>query len=220
VTALFIWVYFFSGVFRVDEVRVEGNISLEREYIVRKAGVGPRTHLLFFDEGDAERALRGEPRVERADVRREFPDGLVIRVKEREPVAVLKQGDVFLLVDRGGWVIREESEKPVGLPELTGLSFPDLDPGDRLSGGSAAAAMALINSMSPRMRPLCSEVGGLPGGDLYAVVDGIKVIYGEATLLEKKNAVTALSLQQLRSRYPTMEYLDVSLPDRPVMKPA
>lgn len=79
-------------VFRVREVRVVGVDAAHPSVLVAEAGLmGAEVHWWSPLQGYAERVLR-DPLVAEARIERRFPDGLVLEIVERRPVALLLTG--------------------------------------------------------------------------------------------------------------------------------
>ncbi len=109
--------------FRVRQVEVQGLARLDEAEVLRWAGLGPRTHLLTLSLADLQRRLEAHPWIARAEVERELPDRLELRLRERQPKARLL-GDRLYLVDEAGTVFDSCADaRCAGLPIITGLDL-------------------------------------------------------------------------------------------------
>jgi cell division protein FtsQ len=120
--------------FNVKHVRVEGQNRLSVAEVMEAAGVARGPNLLALEQDLVAARLVKHPWIKSAKVARELPDRLVITVREREPVAQLALGALYL-VDRKGEVFkRVEAGENFDWPVFTGLVREDLDddaPDDR-----------------------------------------------------------------------------------------
>lgn len=89
-----------SGVFRVQDVRVEGARRLSERQVVELAAV-PAEASLLDDPGPVAERVERHGLVREAVVMRRLPATLVVRIVEREPVALLSDS-VLEPVDREG----------------------------------------------------------------------------------------------------------------------
>ncbi len=111
-----------SPVFRVRNVEVIGNAHTPRAQVLAAAGLVPgHGDVLMVDAGpqSATRALNALPWVAAATFERRWPWTVVIRVKERAPVARVMSGNAEDVVDKSGRVLEvspPRTTKPV--PEL------------------------------------------------------------------------------------------------------
>ena len=74
--------------FRVREVEVLGMDNLTRDAVLSQAALRPRASV-WDDLSTTEARLAAHPLVRTVEVHREFPDGLIIELEERRPVAFL-----------------------------------------------------------------------------------------------------------------------------------
>jgi len=104
------------------EILVRGCKELTEKQILALAAIEPSRNLLIVDVEEVGRRVKANPWIEYASVGREYPDRVVIEVRERKPVALLKRDDALFLVDREGNPFKElEQEDEMDLPILTGF---------------------------------------------------------------------------------------------------
>ena len=107
--------------FRVRETVVKGCKELTEKDILSLAAVRSPTNLLTINRDAIARRIRGNPWVQEVFVGREFPDRLVIWVRERKAVALIQKGNGLYLVDGGGAPFKRlETGEESDLPVLTG----------------------------------------------------------------------------------------------------
>lgn len=125
---------FLSGpLFSVRRFEIAGNERARTEDLLRTLETWRGRNLVMLDLGPIAERLAGEPWVERVTLSKRFPDGLSIRVTERRPVALFRDGTRLLWLDAKGRTIapydaRADREEYVlvsgdahSLPELVGL---------------------------------------------------------------------------------------------------
>jgi len=217
--AALLWVYTGTGVLKVRNTEVRGNHKLDADYLRALSGITPETHLLKMDVKAVERALLTEPYLRGVKVSRRFPDTVVLDVEEREPQGVIVQNGRYHLVDTGGRILESAGEMPQDMVEIRDLQVPVLYPGKEISGDDFTSVMSLLRSLPPELEGITEAVGYDGGEGLYLVGSGTRVIYGDASNLSRKNTVAFLALRDLVDNYGAVEYIDVSLPDHPVIKP-
>jgi len=107
--------------FALTTIDVDGNRWVDRNEILQSAGVSEGTSIWLAAPTQLRVRLLSHPRIERVAVRREFPNRLVIAVRERRPVAIVHL-DQLQYVDRSGRIfgpLRDEDSRD--LPLITGL---------------------------------------------------------------------------------------------------
>lgn len=106
---------------RVRETVVKGCKELTEKDILSLAAVRSPSNLLTINRDAIARRIRGNPWVQEVFVGREFPDRLVIWVRERKAVALIEKANGLYLVDGGGAPFKRlETGEESDLPVLTG----------------------------------------------------------------------------------------------------
>ncbi|MDI6874242.1 cell division protein FtsQ/DivIB [Candidatus Solincola sp.] len=213
------WVYLFTDVLNVRRVEIYGNQRLSGDYLRSISGITSRTHLLKMDVGAVEKALLAEPYVLRVEVHRRFPHTVMIRVTERTPVGCLVQNGRFHLVDREGLVVESADADREEVPEITGLRMPLLYPGARLEDPRFQGIVGLLEEIPEELRERTEEVGYAEGEGYFLLADNTRVIFGDCSDLRRKGEIAQAAMREIAPRYPGLQYVDVTYPDHPAIKP-
>jgi cell division protein FtsQ len=130
VSGVFIFGYDFltqCGYFNAESVIVIGAGRLSEEEILKQACVKQRMNILSVNLSMARKRLLAHPWIAEAEVSRELPATITIRIKEHAPLAVLDLGRRFLIDTRGEIFKERTASDPDDLPVITGLEYSDLD---------------------------------------------------------------------------------------------
>ena len=139
VLKLFIFLLFFIGIglagshafqklchsdfFQITAIDIDGCRMTDKEQIVSLSSVDIHSNLLAMNVAQVKAKLENHPWVAQAAITREWPNRLIITIKEKKPVAILNQNDGLLYLDRTGSVIaRAESQQELDFPVITGLA--------------------------------------------------------------------------------------------------
>jgi cell division protein FtsQ len=108
--------------FEIKEVSVRGLKELTEKDILTQAAITPRQNLLSVNIESLGKRISANPWVKNIYVGRELPNRLVLEVRERNPVAMVKQASDFYLMDNEGFVFKKLGKgDEVDLPILTGI---------------------------------------------------------------------------------------------------
>ncbi|OHE24951.1 MAG: hypothetical protein A3J94_02340, partial [Syntrophus sp. RIFOXYC2_FULL_54_9] len=111
-----------SSTLSIRETVVRGCKELTEKDILTLAAIRPAANILTLNPDAIARRIRTNPWIREVFIGREFPDRLVIVIRERKAVALLqKQGGLYLLDSNGAPFKRMESGDEPNLPVLTGL---------------------------------------------------------------------------------------------------
>jgi cell division protein FtsQ len=206
-----------SPLLTVKRVEVVGTVHVTQQRVRTLALVPADATLIRFPaDAVAERVAR-DPWVASVTVSRLFPDGMRIRVTEREPVAMVDAGSTFWLVDRTGMVMAKRSVE-LTASAIVVRDVPGLDPkvGRRTSSEPLMNAIAVLAGVSQRLR---SEIGSISaptidGTTLYTR-DRVEIVFGDATEARTKDALVLTILDEHRGKVVS---IDVRTIDRPTWR--
>jgi len=176
------------------------------------------TNLLTVDlEGWRQRLLLS-PWVADADIRRVFPDSVLVELSERQPAALGRVDGALYLIDRTGAVIGEfgPDHADLDLPIIDGLmawrgGVPVVDERrGRLVGRLLTALLG-----SPEMERLLSQVDVTDAEDVIAVLKGdtVQVRIGRERFVERLQSYVELA-PHLREGVPDIDYVDLRYDNR------
>jgi cell division protein FtsQ len=200
-----------SSLVAVRDVKVEGVAGGDRERIVAAlTGAARDMSTLHVQSDSLQNAVREFPSVASVRADPNFPHGMTIHVIERQPAAVVSDGDRQVAVAADGSLLAGLQVKGDDLP---GLRVDQLPASGRLSGDPLSEARAIGAAPAP-LQPLVADVA-LSGdyGIVLTMRGGIELRFGAGSKLPQKWAAVAAILadRQLTS----ISYVDVRVPERP-----
>lgn len=118
-----------SPLLQVTTIQVSGYHRLDPQSVIEQAKIPADVNILSLDLDGVNRRLRSHPWIAAALISREIPDRIRIEIKEREPVALVR-GHQFFLMDYQGVCFASAVPSEYGsLPIITGLDPESLAPG-------------------------------------------------------------------------------------------
>ena len=195
-------------------------IACRREFVGRDVrallDASRLRNLLLLDIGLLKDMVEAHRWVNEARVRKVFPSTLKIEITEREPAAVLKAGESFLLIDRDGvWLERLTAREEAGFPLFVDrASFAD-NYQEKLG-----LAWKFLDDLSLEAR------GAIDSLDLSDPRNVSVYLRGQSTRLILGDERFAERLSFIRSYQETMEaqngpaeYIDLRFDDRIIFRP-
>jgi len=95
----------------IRDIDISGNQNLSKREVLKGSGLHEGENLLTLSLEDAERWLRENPWIREVSIRKQFPDTLLIIIKESTPVALLNHHGRVFLVDERGSILQELDDK-------------------------------------------------------------------------------------------------------------
>ncbi|MDY6951112.1 MAG: FtsQ-type POTRA domain-containing protein [Thermodesulfobacteriota bacterium] len=133
-----------SSCFKASEIVVEGNRRLSKETILKEAQVRPGDSILEINLKVLRYRLMANPWITAADVWRELPDKIHIRVTERVPIAKIALDRAFYLDGTGQIVAPVKASDEINVPLVTGLTLADTDRDNQGESKVFAAVMRVL----------------------------------------------------------------------------
>ena len=203
-----------SPVFDVQRVKVVGappGVAREVQQATQ-ATVG--TSLLALDQGQLEDTVRLLPSIAAVSIDRAFPHALVVKVAVERTVAVARRGHASWLVTASGRVVRPiEKGSELELPRIWLTRAVPVRLGSTLPATFVQETKVLAALHEVRFRRLARGVRSEDGELTIVLRNGPELRLGEPVDVALKLAVAKQLFSRLR---PETQYLDLSVPERPV----
>lgn len=208
-----LWLVFLSPVFRLSAQKVEitGEGTVIEPGAVQKVVAGEvDTPLTVMDTVGLRNSILDVPGVRDVVLTRQWPDGLLVELTAREPVAAVPDGDSFTLRDDLGDVVGRAEKVPKELPVI---EIPD----GADTGRSLEAAIFMLNAIPADLHQEIKSVGAkTPDAVTMKLRDGATVLWGNQKDADLKVRV----FEVLRSAEETRgaKVFDVSAPNAPITR--
>ncbi|HEY7197994.1 MAG TPA: FtsQ-type POTRA domain-containing protein [Gaiellaceae bacterium] len=208
-----------TPLFAIRSVQIAGVDAQARPQVTEALRSFEGTSLVKIDPGAVEARLRTLPSVLDAKVDRAFPNTLRVAVEPEQPLAVLRYRTDGWLVSRRGRVIRPfDPSGDARLPRIWTAAAADLTAGDHVSDANAQVVLRALDDVPERfpLRILAGRTGD--DGVTFILSSGTELRLGTPDDLRVKLAAAQAVLRALSAaRRAELGYLDVSLPERPVV---
>ena len=197
----------YTPLFAARTIRLQGAGSLPRDDVLAVARLDEGSNVFHLDTGTAERDLEADPRIFDARVTTSLPDGILIRIVPRVPVAIV--GVPGMLVGADGVVIG-----PAGpMANLPALRSED---GGGPAGRGLEVAAAVVGAMNTDLRRDVEAVVIRSDGDLEVkLVAGFSAYLGDRSELGAKAASLAALLDWAEEQDARVVSADLTVPGSP-----
>lgn len=217
VVAAALWLYR-SPVFSVKTVDVVGAARLSPDAVKELAALPSDVTLLRLPAAAVEARLERNPWIASAEVTRDFPDSVRIRVVERIPAAIVSvTGKVRWLVDPAGvWLAPQSPDATSSLLPIRDVEGLDPLAGKKTGSETLLNALAILSQLDPSLAPKVRLLSA-PSIDKTALVtkDDVEVFVGTADDIARKQQVAAKILAEEAGN---VVYINVRTVDRPTWR--
>ncbi|QCW51169.1 FtsQ-type POTRA domain-containing protein [Nocardioides dongxiaopingii] len=205
-----IYAVYFSTALSVQGVDVVGEETIATKDVLAAADVPTGGPLATADLVAIERRVASIAVVRSVEVTRKWPHDVLITIQEREPVAIVKRGDLLRAVDVEGVLFGSYQRAPADLPRIETGADADVD----LAADPDALreAVTVVAALPDEVADLLDhvELSGIDQVDLV-LGDGRLVRWGNADASTEKAEIVVPLLQQ------DGQVFDVSVPGQPTV---
>lgn len=108
--------------FQITAVRINGNLMTSKEQIAALSRVDIHSNLLALDVSQIRALLESHPWIAKAEIIRDWPNMLLINLKEKSPVALINRSSGLFYLDNTGHMIAAAApSQELDFPVITGL---------------------------------------------------------------------------------------------------
>ena len=215
-----------NDLFRIRDIKIECNGDIiTPKHIIEYARLSEMKHLFAANiEEIRDQLLMKVPRLKAVEIKRRLPGELIIRVRERVPMAQLKVNHYYLTLDCEGYVLGKMTGSKT-IPILVGYKLPGIRPGVQLSAVGVRNALEVLDvcqttPIGQRVRIVSIDVRNAQALDLR-LANGERVMLAWTNMgdlsslarqhLEQKLARLAESLKSAAHRSKRIAWIDMTL---------
>lgn len=142
-------IYFFlsSAIFCLKGIMIYGIKQIKPEEILRDIKIKPRKNIFLIKSKSMENTLGKHPKIKEVKVRKKYPNNLEISIKERKPLMVLKDRNIFAIIDKEGQIMETGNYFPnLFLPLVEGIVLIEPAAGKNILDDKIRACSAAISA--------------------------------------------------------------------------
>ncbi len=212
---------FFSNFFNIEIVELKGVYSLEPSQVEKVANITFGTNIFLQNILAKEKAIKDEFNIiEKVKIKQELPNKIIIEVTEKIPKLVLLNLHDFLFIDANGEIINKSNKLNQSIaPILTGTSLKsETKVGQVIVQKDIRLALEFIKQVPEDKQYLLNEITVNDYGVAIYPTGSYKVLIGENTDVLKKLKTLETLLRDSELLGNTIDYIDVSNPDKIILK--
>jgi len=130
--------------FKVTEIKIEGTERLSNDTILAQAGISKENNILSASLPMTRARLIMHPWIADAEVVRELPSGILIKISEHKPFAILDLGRLFLINEYGEIFKEANTSDLTNMPVVKGLEYSDLNVAGESRSETLGAVMDVL----------------------------------------------------------------------------
>jgi len=219
------------GYFNAQDLSVTGTERLSTAHVLKHAQINKGVNILSLNLSTARKRLLAHSWIAEAEISRELPSNIHIRIKEHKPLAVMDLGRKFLINTKGEIFKEVSASDPDNLPIISGLEFSDINVKGESRSLPFEAVMDILhlgqksNSVIPNSLIQNIKVDREIGLTIYApyfesgLINSIKIGYHEYAS-KYAGLKYVISYLKNRPKFLRIESIDLNNLNRIVVNPA
>ena len=219
------------GYFNAQDLSVTGTERLSTAHVLKHAQINKGVNILSLNLSTARKRLLAHSWIAEAEISRELPSNIHIRIKEHKPLAVMDLGRKFLINTKGEIFKEVSAQDPDNLPIISGLEFSDINVKGESRSLPFEAVMDILhlgqksNSVIPNSLIQNIKVDREIGLTIYApyfesgLINSIKIGYHEYAS-KYAGLKYVISYLKNRPKFLRIESIDLNNLNRIVVNPA
>jgi cell division protein FtsQ len=210
-----------SPYFKVKEINFSGNEHYTQGELRKQVENLWDENIVFLDiKGEVMEPLEELPWVKEVNVSKDvFKMTVNITVTERKPVAIIQRDGRFLLIDVDGRILEDDIRQSQSEHIL--LKYDDISEdmaGEYISDNNVMEFLIVVKDMSIDIKKQYAYAAFTDKGLVFYDGSGIYVIYQDSSDSAEKNVSIRTVLNAIKGGEANVEYIDISVPDFPVVK--
>ena len=188
--------------FNVNEISIKGKNEIIKNDIIQKLNGVKGKNLIYINAKKLEKNLKYDPRVEFVDIKKIYPDKLVIEINEKTPYVFIRNNNKFHLADKNLIIYGN-------IDEVQNVDIPIVnnDTNTKLEDFKIILSRIKYEELYKNI----SEIR--KNGVYYEVVLKDGVIIRTDKLVEEKKYETSFKLYKKLKDQQAMEYIDIRYKD-------
>ncbi|KPU28319.1 hypothetical protein TR13x_03005 [Caloranaerobacter sp. TR13] len=194
-----------TSFFDISEIAIQGNDVLDDEKVILASGLNYGENIFKIRTQEAKENLLSHPYVKSVNIKRLFPNKLVITIKERNEFLLIPYLDSYIYIDDEGYVLNLLAYKKENLLEIEGINIKDISIGKKISLENNISLEKIIDLIKD-----CKKIGlykemkkvkiDNKSNIVIYLKSGIKVAFGYLNNVKYKLSFTIKILDDLKNR--------------------
>lgn len=205
---------------KVETFEITGNRIVSDDDVISLSGISEGDDLFKTDVAAAEKQITMHVMIDNVNVRVRPFHKILIEVEEKNAVAGFMDGETYYYLDENKTVIGEAEKADDAVPLFSGFTLPTfISIGLPLTDPLLDSDLEIAAAAEGFLEGYQVEICAVSESDNHLILNGIEVRLGTIGRLDEKIQVLDHLLHQMSiQKLESLEYIDISIPDEPVLQ--
>ncbi len=217
---LIAYIFLSHSTFKVENIAVEGNSVISAEDIISLSGISVGDDIFQTDVNAAEDQISLHVMIDDVNVRIRPFHKILIEITEKDAVAQFVLNDTYYYINENLTVVGESDSLDEKLPLFLSDDLPDfISIGMNLKSAGLESDLVIAKAIQNHFDGYEVVIAGQGESDNAIYINGVEVRLGtDSRFDEKVEAIEKLLASMSELKLESLEYIDVSIADEPVLK--
>ena len=225
--AVFSWYLFQfvfeSELFSIKDIDVQGNEHLKQNDVFNKSEIQFGYNIFLLNTKKIISELKTNPWILDAEIKKIYPDKLIIFIKERKASAIVDIGQNSYEISKDGiilYCLTHVEKDNLNLPCISGLKSGNVKIGEKIIEPDFRSALEIIYCVEVILPKIFCEVKIVDSGDFLVCskIEPFKIRVARAEeIIDKENLIRE-ALERIKKEKLQVDYLDLRFQDSLVIK--
>ncbi|MDD5622108.1 MAG: FtsQ-type POTRA domain-containing protein [Actinomycetota bacterium] len=214
--------FYNSEYFKVKNIDIEENTHYKNEEILDLIPEVIGANIFEINKKTIEETITGGLTwVKEAELRKIFPDRVIVKLTERKPELIIVYKNDYFLMDGEGVILDRITEKNLNsykdlLLIKNAVSY-NINVGEKIAKKNALSCIDIYKAFDIEMKNIINEArleDNISGDIVFETTDGKEIIFGDSSNTVKKIEILKKILEE------EMDYnvIDIRSPESPVLR--
>ncbi|MFW5998232.1 MAG: cell division protein FtsQ/DivIB [Bacillota bacterium] len=207
--------FLFSPYFKLRNLIIIGTKDIDKRQVKQDLKEYFDQNIWLINTNEMEDDLSQKGYMKFIEIKKKLPDEIVIEIQERTPLFKINNDGEYLLINKNGFIIDKGSVHQFDVPEIQGVGYVFENNKIKFSQKFSQIVQAMAK-LEVDKRKYVKKILKNDNKIELLLQKNVEVDMGTMKRLERKFAI----LDSLLDRYDNkdIEYIDLSIPSKPVIK--
>lgn len=210
--------FLLSPLFKLNSFEVRGLENLEEKKVEMVVNSFMGKNIWIVDISTLKKRLKKIGYIDQVNISRDYPNSLLINIKERKPLAMVNNKGKFLVFcPRGNILEKSEERKKHNIPLIQGIGYVFSQ--DKLIFSSRMKH--IITALEKREQTTLAKMKQIKYNEQQLDItleSDVEIYMGQMNDIDKKFSLLESAVRKITNEDLNVEYIDLKVTNRPVIK--
>jgi cell division protein FtsQ len=211
--------FFLSPFFKLRDIDIAGLNNMSTSNINDMVSSYIKTNIWLIDKQEIKDKISLSNYVESANIKKRYPNSLLIDINERIPLGKINNNGIFLVFDKDGYILEKGALHKKNVPEFIGVGY-SFQGNKILFASTFLKIVQALNVIDEEIKKQINKIEYDGNKEKINMIlkSQIQVALGSDIEITKKFKVLQSALKKIENEKLEVSYINLSIISKPVIK--